>query len=591
MKILLQNIKTFFIMFRQLMAILARKQRRQCMLLLFGVFVCAMLETLGVGAVIPFVLVLFSPEEMMENRYIKMLSDMFGVQTYLGLLILTAIIIVAVYIIKNGSLILFQYYQGRIHNEIEKELMTKQFRMFMLRPYAYYLNVNTADVMRGLNSDITQVVQCVDGFTGLASEGVTLLMIGAFIIVMDPFIAICLVGTAALVAFTFLYGFKKKTSYFGNECREIFLRRNKIILESVGGYKEISIYQKKQFFVDEYEEVNERASKLNTQYLLIMKIPSRAIETVFITCLLLLACIKIGTGGNNGEFVSLIGAMAVAAIRILPSISSISGYMNTLIYNRLGLEGAYNNIDAVKKEKELYEKLTKKSFDAEKVEFTDKVSLRDLTFRYDNTDNDILKDINVDIYKNESVAFIGESGAGKSTLLDVLLGLLKPQCGGVYMDGNNIEDIPFAWSDIVGYVPQNVYLLDDTVRHNIAFGIKDKDIDDVKIWEALKEAQLDEFVRNLPNGLDTTVGERGVRFSGGQRQRVAIARALYHDPQILVLDEATSALDNETEKEVMKAIDNFHGRLTIIIVAHRLTTIEKCDRIFVVKDSKVIKKD
>lgn len=572
------------------MAILEKKQRRQCVLLLFGVFICAMLETLGVSAVIPFVLVLFSPEGMMDNKYIKIISEMFGVQTYFGLLVLTAIIIVIVYIVKNGSLVLFQYYQGRLHNEIEKELMTKQFRMFMLRPYAYYLNVNTADVMRGLSSDIVQVVQCVDGFTGLASEVVTLLMIGAFIIIMDPFIALCLVGTAILVAFVFLYGFKKKTSYLGNECREIFLKRNKITLESVGGYKEISIYQKKQFFVDEYEEVNERASKLNTQYLLIMKVPSRAIETVFITCLLLLACIKIGTGGNNGEFVSLIGAMAVAAIRILPSISSISGYMNTLIYNRLGLEGAYNNIDAVKKEKELYEKL-EKNFDADKVEFTDKVSLRDLTFRYDNTDKDILKDVNVDIHKNESVAFIGESGAGKSTLLDVLLGLLKPQSGGVYMDDSNIEDIPFQWSDIVGYVPQNVYLLDDTVRHNIAFGIKDKDIDDGKIWEALREAQLDEFVKNLPNGLDTTVGERGVRFSGGQRQRVAIARALYHNPQILVLDEATSALDNETEKEVMKAIDNFHGKLTIIIVAHRLTTIENCDKVYVVGDGKVIEKD
>ena len=222
--------------------------------------------------------------------------------------------------------------------------------------------------------------------------------------------------------------------------------------------------------------------------------------------------------------------------------------------------------------------------------FQDNISLNNVSFRYEKSDVDILKDVNLKIYKNESVGFIGESGAGKSTLLDVLLGLHRPQEGKVLMDNYDIEDIPFDWAENVGYVPQTVFLLDNTIRRNIAFGIPDEDIDDNKIWECLEKAQLDIFVRELPNGLDTTVGDRGVRFSGGQRQRVAIARALYHDPQILVLDEATSALDNETEQEVMRAIDGFKGELTIIIVAHRLSTIENCNKVYVVGNGNVILK-
>jgi ABC-type bacteriocin/lantibiotic exporter with double-glycine peptidase domain len=259
-----------------------------------------------------------------------------------------------------------------------------------------------------------------------------------------------------------------------------------------------------------------------------------------------------------------------------------------LIYNRKGLESAYNNIKEVQNERRMnHNQLLALTDQIRDSEFSERISIRNVSFKYNKSDQMILSDVSLDINRNESVAFIGESGAGKSTLLDVLLGLLKPQAGAIYMDDKNIEDIPFAWAKAVGYVPQNVYLLDDTIRRNIAFGVEENQVDDKRIWECLKEASLDEFVNGLPRKLDTTVGDRGVRFSGGQRQRVAIARALYHNPQILVLDEATSALDNETEKEVIQAINDLQGKITIIIVAHRLTTIENCDSIYQVENGKV----
>lgn len=580
MKNIIVNLKTFFLMLKQLKEILDKKQKVQCIFLLLGVFVCAMLETLGVSAVIPFVLVMFSKDAMLENEYIRLMANILSITSYYQLLFATAFFIIIVYIIKNTILLLFQYYQGKIHNVIEKELMTKLYRMFMLRPYSFYLKVNTAEVLRGLSGDITQVALTLDAFINLASETVTMIMIGVFVIIMDPIIAVCIIMVAFLTAFAFVFCFKKKTSELGKKCRDIFYKRSKIVLDTVGGYKEVAVRQKREHFIEEYYSVNDEACNLNTLYLFIMKVPSRAIETVFVSCLLIISCVRIGLYEDNGQFVALIGAMGVAAIRILPSISNIANSINGLIYSRPSLQAAHDNIMQVKCEEEKYiENITGKKAN-NKVYFKDKVSLREVYFRYENSDFDILDNLNLDINKNESIGVIGESGSGKTTFLDVFLGLLKPQKGGVLLDGTDIEDITHEWAEVVGYVPQTVFLFDDTIRNNIAFGINEDEISDEKVWECLSEAKLDDFVRALPEGLDTKVGERGVRFSGGQRQRIAIARALYHNPQILVLDEATSALDNETEKEVMQAIDGFRGKLTIIIVAHRLSTIINCDRIF-----------
>lgn len=588
MKKIFANVKTFFTMFKQLMSILEKKQKRQCIWLLVGVFVGATMETLGIGAVVPFILVLLSPDTMMENETVKLIADLFGISSYLHLLILTAILIVAVYIIKNTILLLVHYFQGKYHNEIEKYLMNKQYRMFMLKPYSYYLNVNSSEVIRGISSDISQVAQVIDGFVGLISELFTILMIGGFIVFMDPMIAFGLIGTVLVVALVIILIFKKKTSFLGTECRDVFYQRSKITLESVNGYKEISVLQKRKYFINKFMGVSQKASKLNTQYLFIMKIPSRVIETVFIMSLLGIACLKIGLGGDNGEFVSLIGVMAVAAMRLLPSISSLSGYMNTLIYNRVGLDATYKNINETGNVDDDYLPLLENGDEYEQSPDFNKIVIDNVSFAYEGTTNKILDEVNLEIPRNISIAFVGESGAGKSTLLDVVLGLLIPNSGHIRLDETNISDIPYAWANIVGYVPQNVFLTDDSIRRNIAFGIEDDKIDDRKIWEVLRKAQLEDFVRELPEGLDTECGERGIRFSGGQRQRVAIARALYHNPEILVLDEATSALDNETEKDIMSAIDGLHGKMTIIIVAHRLTTIENCDSVYEVREGKLV---
>ena len=312
------------------------------------------------------------------------------------------------------------------------------------------------------------------------------------------------------------------------------------------------------------------------------------LETTFVSGLLFVIIVKLLRGTDMTYLVPTLSAFAVAAIRLIPSFNRLTGYIGDLIYNKASVEAIYNDlveIDRLRSRKLLLEQ------DAEPIRFSSEIQIRDLTFRYPSVDEYILKDANLRIGRKESIAFIGSSGAGKTTLADIFLGILEPEGGGVFVDGVDISGHMGSWHKLLGYIPQTIYLLDDTLRNNVAYGIKQEEIDDEKVWKALESAQLKDFVQGLEKGLDTSVGERGVRLSGGQRQRIGIARALYSDPEILVLDEATSALDNETETAVMEAINSLQGSKTLIIIAHRLTTIQNCDIIYEVKGQKVIRVD
>lgn len=286
-----------------------------------------------------------------------------------------------------------------------------------------------------------------------------------------------------------------------------------------------------------------------------------------------------------------LAAFAVGAMRIMPSLSTMTTRMTQLMYLRPALSGICNNIEAARsQERMLLEQQSSIDDKEHTLEFRNEVVMQEIDWKYPNTEKYILKNARLAIQKGECIALVGKSGAGKTTLADILLGLLKPEKGSVFMDGKDIFTIPYAWSKIIGYVPQTVYLIDDTIKNNVAFGITAEAVDDTQIWNALEKAQLKEFVESLPEKLNTIIGERGVKFSGGQRQRIAIARALYHDPEIMVFDEATAALDGETENAVMDAINRLRGEKTLIIIAHRLNTISHCNRFYEVGEQKVVEK-
>ncbi len=590
----MQNVETFISMIKQLLYILDKKQKRLFFCLISSSFFVALLETLGVSAIIPFILVMLSPEEFMQKQFVIMAMNFLGIYEYMQILLVVALLVVFVYIIKTITVLLVNYFQARFRNGLERDLSNAMLEAYLHQEYLFHINTNSSEVVRGVHSDVSGVASVVENFSNLISEGLTSVLIGCFLIYVNPLMAIIVLLLSGVTSLGVVLIFKKRTNLSGERCRDAFQRKIQYIQQSENGIKDIIVRQRHEYFLEQFKKYSEQACRYNTMYLCISKVPNRVVEVVFITGLLISSIFCIGRGGDASLYVTQLGAFAVAAVRILPSISSIAVYLNSLIYFRPALEATYFNLAEGIAQNSNNKGM--KSFQygdiiGETVHFQNNIHVRNVSWKYDECLDFVLKDISFDIHKGEAVAIIGASGSGKTTLVDVMLGLLSPQKGCILVDGINISDNPAMWSRMVEYVPQSIFLLDDTVKKNIAFGVSEEKIDEERIQQVLEEAQLKEMVDNLPNGIDTFLGEQGIKLSGGQRQRIAIARSLYFDPDILILDEATSALDTETEISVMDAIETLHGRKTLIIVAHRLSTIRKCDRIFEVIDGQIVLKD
>lgn len=585
----MKNIRTFFIMYRQLLGILSKKQKiKGLFLIVLFIFVSA-LEMLGIGVVIPFIIAMLEPESLLKNQYIAKIVYFLDLNNYNNILFIVAAGIIGVYVAKNVIILIANYYQADYRNKLEKELSIKLLSSYMKQPYTFFLNTNSADILRGAISDTAGIATVVDGYSGLFAEGLTCLFIGIFLVFLNPFLAFALMGVTVLFAMGTVVGFKKKIGECGKKTREAFSERQQCAYQTVTGVKEITVMRRRDNFVRQFARASDKACRYNTTYLWIQKVPSRLTETIFVGSLLIFVCINVKSGEVSTDYISSLGTMAIAAVRLLPSISNLANFMNSLVFNKMALEEAYQNITSVERrnERSVAPRQQVEISDSRSViSFCQRLSVEHVKWRYEENLPWVIDNLSLEIRKGESVALIGESGAGKTTLADIILGLLQPQEGHVKIDNEDIFATLPQWAKLIGYVPQSVFLFDDTIRNNIAFGLPEEEIDDQLIWRALDQAQLKTMVENFEKGLDTIVGERGIKFSGGQRQRIAIARALYYNPDILVLDEATSALDSETEKAVMEAIDALQGIKTMIIVAHRLETIKKCDKIFKIEDGK-----
>ncbi|MCI8900411.1 MAG: ABC transporter ATP-binding protein [Lachnospiraceae bacterium] len=582
----MKNVKTFFSMFGKLVQILNRKQRRDGIILFFLLMIVSLLEMLGVGVIVPFIITMLEPEKIMTNQYMAPIIDLFQITDYRQFMYVVSGGIIVIYVAKNVFILYVNYYQSRYRNRLEKDLNVKMLSSYMKQPYTFFLRINSVEIIRGVNSDITNVASVVDSYSSILAESLTCMVIGIFLVCMNPFMAMSLLAVAGITALVIIMGFKGITGRCGVQTREAFAEKFKHMNQAVNGIKEISVAHRKPYFVQQFADSAQKAAESNTTYLWISKTPSRLIETVFIGSLLIVVTVSYGTAGNNLEFVTSLGAIGIAAVRILPSVSTLTNAMNGLVYMRPSLEAAYDNLMEADRYQLLAEEMESEEKESKTTKFSSKIEVDQIFWRYQDNLPLVLEALDIEICKGESVALIGESGAGKSTLADILLGLLKPERGNVTVDGTDIFSIQSSWSKMIGYVPQMVFLIDDTIRRNIAFGIPEQEIEDEKVWHALEQAQMRFVVENMEGGLDAIVGERGIKLSGGQRQRIAIARALYHDPDILILDEATSALDTDTESAVMEAIDALQGRKTLVIIAHRLSTIQNCDKVYEIKDKK-----
>ncbi len=574
----MKDIHTFIQMFHHLFEILSPAQRKKILVVFVLIILSAIFEMLGVSAIMPFIQMLTDPERLMDKPYIQFVSNTLGLHSVSQITVGIGIGIILIYILKNMFLFLSSCVRIKFSTELTKDLAISVMNSYIHRPYEYFTITNSSEILQGINGDVYSIDQIIGNILLFTMESMIIITISVYLVLTDPFMALGVILLSGLCTFAIILVFKKRLSHMGVINRQASMELNQISMHIANGIKDIYVLQKRENFLNKFKHKETQFAKTRLQYLIVGAVPERLIETVCIIGIIMVVLIRFMNTTDMTGFVASLAVFAVATFRILPSISRISGYLNGLVFLRPALDAAYNNITAARSYTEQMKPQQNDTEENCKTRFQKEIKISHITWHYQQSNKNVLSDTNLIIRKGESVGIIGESGAGKSTLSDILLGLYVPQKGSITVDGQVITDIPKAWSQMMGYVPQAVFLLDDTVKANIAFG--EDYIDEERIWKALEQASLKRFIETLPDGLDTIVGEQGIKFSGGQRQRIAIARALYNQPDILILDEATSALDHETETAVMDAIESLQGTITLIIIAHRLTTIRNCDKIY-----------
>ena len=543
------------------------------------------MELVALYAFNNFIEAIMLPDSYMDNAFIAFMCNTFGISGYRNVVISCSAFIVAAYVLKTVYIIMQNNMTYKFIYFGHKELSCKVMNSYLEQDYFFHVKNNSADLIRNVYNDTNMFYVAVLNVIQLVSELCTITAIGIYLFVKDGLLTLGIGLIVGSFTFFFMRFYKNRLKHMGEEYRRLYAGIVKCMQQSFGGIKEIKIANREKFFGEEFDSINYDLAKNQKDNALLNSIPKPVMEAACIGSLMIIVIIKASLGDISIAFATTLGVFAMGAMRLLPSVNKISAYISTLLYSRAFVESVYTERQrmlAISKRKSEENTVSDITFDKE-------ISVENLSFSYEEGVENVINNASFKIDKNTSVAFIGPSGAGKTTMVDIMLGVLKPQKGCVRVDGSNIADCMEAWHKKVGYIPQNIYLMDESLRRNIAFGVPESEIDDEKVWRVIREAQLENVVREMDDGLDTVIGEMGVRLSGGQRQRIGIARALYREPEILVLDEATSALDTETERAVMEAIDSLHGKMTLIIIAHRLSTIKNCDIVYEVKEGRVTK--
>lgn len=572
-----------------------KKQKRQMAGLAVLILIGGVLETMSVSMMLPVVQVIMDPDSLMTNAYVSGIVKMLHIDSGRQLIILMLGALIILFVIKNAYLLFQTYVQNTFVTRNRNRMISRVMREFLNRPYEEYLGADIPTVFRLTDSDIPNAFELILVMIQMLTEVVVTVFICCALVIVSPvmclFIVVIFLGMTIMITKVL----KPRLNAIGRRNQSIQSRIAKWRIQSIYGLKDVKVLHREEFFVRNYYESGAIGANVARNYAVLNNLPRLLIETVFMAAMLLFIMLYMLRGGDISVLIPQLSAFAVAAVRVMPSASRINTYLSQIAYSQPCLDYLYENLTAEMKVdvNGSVTGLTKgdqgqTETDRHPLELKDKIVLDHISFTYPNTEKPIFTDAHMEVHKGQSVGIMGPSGAGKSTIVDILLGLLHAQEGTITCDGVNIFDDYASWLGKIGYIPQAIYLIDESIRDNIAFGIDADKIDDKRIWEVLEEAQLKEFVEELPDGLDTTIGDRGVRISGGQRQRLGIARALYHNPEILVFDEATSALDGDTEKAVMDAVNSFHGRKTMVIIAHRLNTIAKCDVIYKVENEKIV---
>mgnify|MGYP000982840607 CR=1 FL=1 len=561
--------------FLKIFTIFTPSELRRCAIIVAAMVMGAMLEAVGIGAIFPLISLMGQPDFLERHAEIQSYAAGMGIEGHRDLIMAGALALIFLYAIKN----LYMAWQAKLQIDFSLRYQVyfsgQLMANYLSKPYMFHLNHNTATLLRNVSSggSITFSGILIPTFM-LLTELITAGTIWLMLVFVDAFTAIIVAGLMAALIYALLKSFRRKIAEAGRVQNEYAAVYIKWLNQGLGAIKETKVMRRERFFLEEFLESYTLYGNANRKFLFLNQLPRMIIETLVVCALLLMIVVKLSLGTAPGDIVPLLGVLAL--FRLMPSANRIVNLANGIKFQMPLFEELYREFLAIKS-RAVHRRELKLAADSGKLSFQRELSVENLGFAYPGREETVLKEVSFHVPKGAFVGIVGPSGAGKTTFVDILLGLLRPAKGRILVDGVDVWQDIRAWQANIAYVPQTIYLIDGTIRENIALGMRPEDIDDDKVRRVLKMAELHDFVAAQPEGINAMVGERGVRLSGGQRQRIGIARALYQEPEVLILDEATSSLDSATEESITHTILKLKGEITILSIAHRVSTLTECD--------------
>ena len=569
--------------------ILLSKDFFKIYLLFFASLLSTLFEVISIGSIPIFVMIITDLDLILSKisqiHYLKFILNF----EHSKIVIFGAIALMLIFLFKNLFLLLLLFFQGKLLMRLRAKTSNNIFSHYISLPYEKLINRNPAILIRTIESDIGNSFTYIQSLLMLVRESLILISLFLLLIFANPFISSISILSLGIPVLFFYYFYRNKLKVKGKLLQIELGKKLKIINQSLGSFKELKIMRRENFFLNNFQEINLNSEKLSFFSYIITSTPRLFLEVTALLSVVVVSAILYIIENNTQSIIPLISLLSVTAIRLIPALSVITTSLTTLRFKRPSFELIVDEIKELKKSLELQSKqnLNKENYN-KKFEFNNQISLENISFSYFDANKVAIENINFKVKKGSKVGIIGRSGAGKSTLVDLMLGLLKPQKGEIYLDNYKIDEVSESWQSQIGYIQQDIYLLDDTIKNNISFGVEKDKINEKLINKVVKIAQLEKFINSLPNRLDTIVGNRGIKISGGEKQRIAIARALYNNPQVIILDEATSSLDIDNENKILNEINENLSDKTMIVISHRNNTVKNCDIIFVMENGKII---
>ena len=573
---MIRVIKKFYIL-------LNRHQKNRVVILFFMMLIGAGFEVFGVSMMLPLVTAIMNPDIIQDNAVCAWICRVFHLNGHTGFVTWCIVALIILYVIKAAYQIFEYSIQYRFVYNNRFVTQSRLLDAYLNRPYEYFLSAQSGEIVRIVQEDAKNAFDMLTVILGFATEAVVAAAVIVTIMAINLFMTLFVAASLTIVMLLMSKGLRPFLQKEGQIYQETYAATNKWLLQSISGIKEVKVTQTESVFLKNFVKYGRKMVNAQRWNSTLQNIPRNLIELVSVCSMMVVLGIMIGAGHEMDSLIPSLSAFVMAAVKLLPSANRMLASVTQMTFYEPALDNMLENLGV------LSEKTISADEETKPLPLKRAICLSGISYTYPSGERKIFDHADLVIPVGSSIGIVGASGAGKTTAVDILLGLLKPQAGQVLADGMDVTENMQGWLSHIGYIPQMIFMLDDTIRENVVFGhIKDSHTND-DVWTALEEAQLADFVRELPEGLDTTIGERGIRLSGGQRQRIGIARALFTNPDVLVFDEATSALDNETEEAIMQSINALHGKKTMIIIAHRLTTIEGCDAVYRAGDGKIVK--